>query len=95
MAWSPSGFGVFLVLPEGVSYATEGLRLLGVLLGTEEYVGVFLSSALEDDRFGLDQLWGPLGGHPDSHAGFCSTTFLPITVVPPDSDISRVFEGLR
>ena len=56
VAWSPSGFGVFPVLPEGVSYVTEGIRLLGVPLGTEEYVGGFLSSALEEDRCGLDQL---------------------------------------
>ena len=56
MAWSPSGLGAFVVLPEGVSYATEGIRLLGIPLGTEEYVGGFLSSALEEDRLGLDQL---------------------------------------
>ena len=56
VAWSPSGLGAFVVLPGGVSYAPEGIRLLGVPLGTEEYVGDFLSSALEEDRRGLDQL---------------------------------------
>ena len=55
MAWSPSGLGAFVVLPEGVSYAMEGIRLLGVPLGTEEYVGGFLMVALEEDRLGLDQ----------------------------------------
>ena len=52
VAWSPCELGVFAVLSEGVSYATEGIRLLGVPLGTEEYVGGFLSSALEEDRLG-------------------------------------------
>ena len=56
VAWFPSGLGAFVVLPEGVSYAMEGIRLLAVPLGREEYVGGFLSSALEDDRLGLDQL---------------------------------------
>ena len=56
VAWSPAGLRAFGVLPEGVSYATEGIRLLGVPLGTEEYVGGFMSSALEEDRRGLDQL---------------------------------------
>ena len=52
VAWSPSKFGAFLILLEGVSYATEGIRLLGVPLRIEEYVGGFLSSALEEDRLG-------------------------------------------
>ena len=34
----------------------RGNDCLGVPLGTEEYVGGFLSSAIEEDRRGLDQL---------------------------------------
>ena len=56
-AWSPSGSEVFAgILPEGVSYVPEGVRLLGVPMGSEEYVGEFLTLALEKDRRGLDQL---------------------------------------
>ena len=34
VAWSPSGLTAFAVLPKGVSYAIEGIRLLGVPLWT-------------------------------------------------------------
>ena len=34
----------------------KGVRLLGVPLGSEEYVGEFLTSALVEERRGLDQL---------------------------------------
>ena len=50
-AWSPSKREAFGDLLEGVSYAAGG-----VPLGTKEYVGEFLSSALEEDRRGLDHL---------------------------------------
>ena len=33
----------------------DGIRLLGVPLGTEEYVGGFFSPALEEDRRGFNQ----------------------------------------
>ena len=56
VSWSPSGLEAFAVLPECVSYATEGIRLLGVLLGAKGYVGGFLSLASEEDRRRLDQL---------------------------------------
>ena len=35
VAYSPSRLEASVVLPQGVSYATEGLRLLGVPLGIE------------------------------------------------------------
>ena len=55
-AWSPSGRGAFDVLPDGVRYASDGVRVLGVPLGSAEYEGGFLVSALEEDRRGLDRL---------------------------------------
>ena len=45
VAWFPSRLEDFLILTEGVSYATEGIRLLGVPLGKEEYVRGLLSLA--------------------------------------------------
>ena len=56
VAWSRSGLEAFIVLLEGVNHATDRIRLLGVPLGTKEYAGDLLSSALEEDRRGLDQL---------------------------------------
>ena len=44
------------MLPDGVRYASEGVRVLGVPLGSAEYVGGLLVSALEEDRRGLDRL---------------------------------------
>ena len=56
VAWSPSGRGAFDVLPDGVRYASDGVRVLGVPLGSAEYEGSFLVLALEEDRRGLYRL---------------------------------------
>ena len=56
VAWSPSRREAFAVLLEDISYATDGIRVLGVSLETQEFVGGFLSSTLEEDRRGLDQI---------------------------------------
>lgn len=50
VAWSSFGREAFAVLPQGVIYASDGIRLLGLPLGTHDYVGGFLSSALEEER---------------------------------------------
>ena len=47
VAWSPLGRGAFDVLLDGVRYASDGVRVLGVPLGSAEYEGDFLVSTLE------------------------------------------------
>ena len=56
VAWSPSRRGAFDVLPDGVGYASDGVRMLGMPLGSAEYEGGFFLPALEEDRRGLDRL---------------------------------------